>query len=133
VGYEVTSNQLYRRIGKPLLDRTLAAAGLVVLTPVVGALATLVRTKLGSPVFFRQTRPGLHGRPFHMVKFRTITDERDSEGNHLPDAERLPRSGASSAARASASSPNCGTCSAANHDMKRPAGRLAGVFREVRP
>jgi lipopolysaccharide/colanic/teichoic acid biosynthesis glycosyltransferase len=48
-----------------------------------------VRRKLGSPVFFRQTRPGLHGRPFEMVKFRTMTDARGDDGNLLSDAERL--------------------------------------------
>ena len=53
-------------------------------------LALLVRTKLGSPVFFRQTRPGLHGKPFEMVKFRTMTDARDAQGELLPDSERLP-------------------------------------------
>ena len=53
-------------------------------------LALLVRTKLGSPVFFRQTRPGLHGKPFEMLKFRTMTDARDAQGELLPDSERLP-------------------------------------------
>lgn len=81
---------LYTRFGKPLFDRTAAAAGLVVLSPVLGAVALLVRTKLGAPVLFRQTRPGLDGEPFEMVKFRTMTDARDAEGRLLPDAERLP-------------------------------------------
>jgi lipopolysaccharide/colanic/teichoic acid biosynthesis glycosyltransferase len=52
-------------------------------------LIWLVRSKLGSPVFFRQTRPGLYGRPFEMVKFRTMTDARGADGELLPDAERL--------------------------------------------
>lgn len=52
-------------------------------------LALMVRWKLGSPVFFRQVRPGLHGRPFRMLKFRTMTDQRDSHGQLLPDAQRL--------------------------------------------
>jgi lipopolysaccharide/colanic/teichoic acid biosynthesis glycosyltransferase len=52
-----------------------------------------VRLKLGTPVFFRQQRPGLHGKPFRMVKFRTMTDARDAQGNLLPDAERLTRFG----------------------------------------
>jgi sugar transferase EpsL len=56
-------------------------------------LALLVRIKLGTPVFFRQERPGLHGKPFQMVKFRTMTDARDAQGNLLPDAERLTRFG----------------------------------------
>jgi sugar transferase EpsL len=57
--------------------------------PVWVAVALIVRIKLGSPVFFRQKRPGLHGRIFEMVKFRTMTDARDGSGNLLPDAERL--------------------------------------------
>jgi lipopolysaccharide/colanic/teichoic acid biosynthesis glycosyltransferase len=85
-----TDSTIYRRWGKSLLDRTFAAAGLVMLAPVLGGLGLGVRAKLGSPVFFRQERPGLHGRPFEMIKFRTMTDERDAEGNLLPDADRLP-------------------------------------------
>jgi lipopolysaccharide/colanic/teichoic acid biosynthesis glycosyltransferase len=80
---------VYARWGKPLLDRTAAAAGLVVLSPVLGAVALLVRTKLGGPVLFRQTRPGLGGEPFEMVKFRTMTDARGPDGALLPDAQRL--------------------------------------------
>lgn len=57
--------------------------------PVLGTAAILVRFKLGSPVFFRQRRPGLHGRIFEMVKFRTMTDQRDARGELLPDAVRL--------------------------------------------
>jgi len=52
-------------------------------------IALLVRLKLGTPVLFRQPRPGLHGKPFRMVKFRTMTDARDPQGALLPDAERL--------------------------------------------
>lgn len=55
----------------------------------MGLLALLVRFKLGAPVLFRQQRPGLHGRPFTLYKFRTMTDARDAEGALLPDAERL--------------------------------------------
>lgn len=80
----------YRRWGKSALDRALAAAGLIALAPLVGGLAAAVRWKLGSPVFFRQERPGLHGEPFTMIKFRTMTDARDAHGNLLPDADRLP-------------------------------------------
>jgi lipopolysaccharide/colanic/teichoic acid biosynthesis glycosyltransferase len=61
---------------------------LLLLLPLV-LLAAVVRLKLGSPVLFHQVRPGLHGRPFAMVKFRTMTDTRDQGGHHLPDAERL--------------------------------------------
>jgi sugar transferase EpsL len=57
--------------------------------PVLGALALAVRLKIGSPVFFRQTRPGRHGKPFKLVKFRTMTGACDSHGNLLGDGERL--------------------------------------------
>ncbi len=70
-------------------DLVIALPALVLLTPVIAVLALLVRVKLGAPVFFRQRRPGLHGKPFEMVKFRTMTDARDAQGALLPDAERL--------------------------------------------
>ena len=57
-------------------------------------VALLVRTKLGSPIFFTQIRPGLHGKPFKMVKFRTLTEQKDQSGNYLPDADRLTSFGA---------------------------------------
>ena len=80
---------MYRRFGKRLLDVTLALAALVFLLPFIGLIALLVRTQLGTPVLFRQQRPGLRGRPFTLYKFRTMTDARDAEGALLPDAERL--------------------------------------------
>lgn len=80
----------YTRFSKPLLDRTVAAAALVVLAPVLGGVALAVRRRLGSPVLFRQTRPGKDGVPFEMVKFRTMTDARGPDGHLLPDADRLP-------------------------------------------
>lgn len=80
---------LYKRVGKGALDRAAAGLGLLALAPVLGVLALLVRQRLGSPVLFRQVRPGLHGRPFEMVKFRTMTDARDRDGALLPDADRL--------------------------------------------
>jgi lipopolysaccharide/colanic/teichoic acid biosynthesis glycosyltransferase len=89
---QVTSD-LYIRYGKRILDVALAIPALVVLSPVLALIALLVRLKLGSPVVFRQQRPGLHGRPFLLLKFRTMTDSRDAEGNLLPDAERLTRLG----------------------------------------
>lgn len=61
--------------------------------PVLLGVATLVRFKLGAPVFFRQERPGLHGRLFNLIKFRTMTNERDKTGALLSDAERLPKFG----------------------------------------
>ena len=75
---------------KRFFDFFATAFGLLVLALPLLLLALLVRTKLGSPVFFRQTRPGLHGKPFEMVKFRTMTDARDAQGELLPDSERLP-------------------------------------------
>jgi len=74
-------------------DLVLSLSALLVLVPVITVLTLLVRVKLGAPVFFRQQRPGLHGKPFTMVKFRTMTDARDAQGNLLPDAERLTRFG----------------------------------------
>lgn len=82
-------NGFYRRWGKRLFDLAIAVPALVVLSPALGVLALLVRRQLGAPVLFRQQRPGLHGRPFTLYKFRTMTDARDAEGRLLPDAERL--------------------------------------------
>ena len=62
---------------------------IVVSSPLLALVALLVRLKLGSPVLFRQMRPGLHGRPFTMLKFRTMTDARDASGQLLPDSQRL--------------------------------------------
>ena len=84
---------LYARHVKPVLDRVLAGAALVALSPALGGLALLVRRRLGSPVLFRQVRPGLHGRPFEMIKFRTMTEASDDEGRLLPDGDRLPAFG----------------------------------------
>ena len=78
---------------KRFFDFSAAAFGLLVLALPLLVLALLVRRKLGSPVFFRQMRPGLHGQPFEMVKFRTMTDGRNAQGELLPDSERLPAFG----------------------------------------
>ena len=83
------NHRLYTRFGKGVLDRVLSAIGLVVLIPVLAGLAFLVRQRLGSPVLFRQVRPGVYGRPFEMVKFRTMTDARGPDGELLSDAYRL--------------------------------------------
>jgi len=74
---------------KRLFDFTAALLGLIALALPLLVLMALIRRRLGSPVFFRQTRPGLHGRPFEMVKFRTMTDVCGPDGALLPDAERL--------------------------------------------
>lgn len=79
----------YMGWGKRLLDVSLALLGLSMLSPLIVILAILVYATLGPPVFFRQQRPGLRGQPFTILKFRTMTDERDAEGNPLPDEERL--------------------------------------------
>lgn len=74
---------------KRLFDIIASAVGLLFLSPVIAVLAFQVRRKLGSPVFFRQTRPGLNGEPFEMVKFRTMRDAYDENGKPLPDSERI--------------------------------------------
>lgn len=76
-------------IRKRLFDLTATTCGLLLIWPLVLVLALLVRFKLGSPVLFRQKRPGLHGSPFMMYKFRSMTDERDAAGNLLSDVARL--------------------------------------------
>jgi lipopolysaccharide/colanic/teichoic acid biosynthesis glycosyltransferase len=75
---------------KRAIDVIASAVGLVVLSPLLVVLALLIRALLGSPILFRQTRPGLHARPFEILKFRTMRDAFDAAGNPLPDAERLP-------------------------------------------
>lgn len=74
---------------KRAFDFVVAGAMLIVLAPLLLALALSVRLALGSPVLFRQTRPGLGGRPFAILKFRTMTDARGADGALLPDGERL--------------------------------------------
>lgn len=78
-----------QRTIKRLLDVVTAGAALVLLAPVIVLVALLVRAKLGSPVLFRQERPGLEGRPFTLIKFRTMLDARDADGALRPDAERM--------------------------------------------
>ena len=78
---------------KRLFDVIVSAAGLILLSPLLALLAVLVRINLGSPVFFRQERPGLHEKIFRLYKFRSMKDAVDRNGNELPDAERLSRFG----------------------------------------
>jgi len=80
---------MYRTFGKRLFDLALTIPALILLSPVLALLALLVRLRLGSPVLFRQVRPGRHGRLFTMCKFRTMLDLRDKDGNLLPDEQRL--------------------------------------------
>ena len=74
---------------KRLLDIVIASIALVLLSPLYFYVAHKVKKNLGSPVLFRQVRPGLHGKPFEMIKFRTMKDALDEQGNPLPDSERL--------------------------------------------
>lgn len=78
---------------KRVFDLLFALIGVVALSPLLAVLALAVRWKLGRPVLFRQLRAGLHGDPFMVLKFRTMTDERDAGGNLLPDERRLTRFG----------------------------------------
>lgn len=84
---------IYRRYWKRPLDILLSFVGLIVLSPLLLIVALLVRWKLGSPVIFKQQRPGLNERIFTMYKFRTMTDERDEHGEPLPDSVRLTKFG----------------------------------------
>ncbi len=83
----------YERFIKRPLDCLLSSLALVVLSPIMGIAALLVRSKLGSPVLFSQERPGKGEKLFKIYKFRTMTDARDKDGNLLPDADRLTRFG----------------------------------------
>jgi len=74
---------------KRLLDIVIASSALVLLSPVYAFVAYKVRKNLGSPVLFRQVRPGLNGKPFEMIKFRSMKDAVDAQGHSLPDSERL--------------------------------------------
>lgn len=84
---------VYEKYIKRPQDMLCALLALIVLSPILFITAFLVRVKLGSPVIFKQERPGLNGKIFTLYKFRTMTDERDSEGNLLPDEERLTKFG----------------------------------------
>lgn len=74
---------------KRLFDILIASIALILLSPVLLLVAHKVKKNLGSPVLFRQVRPGLDGKPFEMIKFRTMKDAVDAQGNPLPDSERL--------------------------------------------
>jgi len=80
-------------MAKRLLDLILVVVSMPIWLPLVLVLWVMVRFALGSPAFFRQKRPGMNGRVFQMVKFRTMTDARDEKGNLLPDAVRLTKFG----------------------------------------
>jgi lipopolysaccharide/colanic/teichoic acid biosynthesis glycosyltransferase len=82
-----------RRYPKRLLDLAIAIPAMLFLAPLFAAVALAVRLKLGRPIFFTQLRPGLEGRPFKLIKFRTMRDDVDPNGRLLSDAERLTRFG----------------------------------------
>jgi lipopolysaccharide/colanic/teichoic acid biosynthesis glycosyltransferase len=84
---------LYKRFIKRLTDFILSLIAIIVLSPVLLIVAALVRFKLGSPILFKQERPGLNEEIFMMYKFRTMTDEKDENGNLFPDSERLTKFG----------------------------------------
>lgn len=84
---------LYRKIFKRFFDILISGIALIILSPVFLIISILVRNRLGSPVFFSQDRPGKDENIFKMYKFRTMTDEKNQEGNLLPDSERLTEFG----------------------------------------
>lgn len=83
----------YEKYIKRPQDFCCAMLAIIVLSPVLFVVALLVRVKMGSPVLFKQARPGLNGKVFHLYKFRTMTDEKDENGNLLPDDVRLTKFG----------------------------------------
>ena len=83
----------YKKHGKRMMDFFLSLIALIVLAPVLIIVALLIRIKLGTPVLFKQKRPGLNEKIFTMYKFRTMTDERDEHGELLPDSVRLTKFG----------------------------------------
>ncbi|WP_214793338.1 MULTISPECIES: sugar transferase [unclassified Exiguobacterium] len=80
---------MYERYFKRTQDITLASLALLVLSPILFVVGLMIRIKLGGPIFFLQERPGKDGVVFHLIKFRTMTDERDESGELLPDDKRL--------------------------------------------
>lgn len=83
----------YEKYVKRIIDLICSGAALILLSPLLLITAVLVRIKLGSPVIFKQERPGLHEKSFYLYKFRSMTDARDENGNLLPDEDRLPAFG----------------------------------------
>lgn len=88
-----TKGGIYRRYIKRPMDFILSLLAIIILSPVLLAVALLVKIKLGSPVIFKQKRPGLNEKIFTLYKFRTMTDEKDENGKLLPDAARLTKFG----------------------------------------
>ncbi len=90
---QLANKKSFQRVIKRSIDLIFATILLVVLSPLMVLTALLIRQKLGSPVFFRQKRPGHFGKPFFLTKFRTMTDARDTRGELLPDENRLSNFG----------------------------------------
>lgn len=86
-------NEITGSIIKRMLDIVVSIIVLIVLSPLVAVVALLVMVNVGTPVFFRQQRPGLYAKPFYIYKFRTMLDLRDASGNLLPDASRMTQFG----------------------------------------
>lgn len=84
---------MYKNFVKRILDIILSLIALIIFSPLLISTAILVRFKLGSPILFRQARPGKHEKIFHILKFRSMTDEKDKDGNLLPDEIRLTKFG----------------------------------------
>lgn len=84
---------IYQRFVKRPMDFVLSLIAIVILSPILLVVAILIKTKLGSPVIFKQKRPGLNEKIFTLYKFRTMTDERDEKGELLPDSVRLTKFG----------------------------------------
>lgn len=80
---------IYRKVVKRILDILISGTALIVLSPVIGIVAILVKTKLGSPVIYKQERPGYQEKIFTLCKFRTMTNAKDEKGELLPDSDRL--------------------------------------------
>lgn len=84
---------IYERYVKRFFDILLSTAALILLSPIMLIVAVLVKHKLGTPIIFCQERPGYHEKIFRMYKFRTMTDAKDTQGNMLPDEQRLTQFG----------------------------------------
>lgn len=84
---------MYIEYLKHIFDRTISAISIIIFLPILFVIATFVRVFLGSPILFTQQRPGLHGKPFTIYKFRTMCDIYDDAGNILPDKDRLTKFG----------------------------------------
>jgi lipopolysaccharide/colanic/teichoic acid biosynthesis glycosyltransferase len=87
--FQGNNSKSFSRLIKSILDRLIAAIALIILSPIILSVAIAIYIYMGSPIVFSQLRPGKDGRIFTFYKFRSMTDERDKEGNFLPDEERL--------------------------------------------